>query len=158
MANVKVVFHYEQVAKYFAQVKKNVGEITSHHRAYWDSISILGFKDVMDHFEKQQGSKGGWKRWSALYRNHMEKLGKGDNMILQDTGRLRQSTMMAFDSEQIKKGYLVFNPAQTQKGFPYAYAHDTGGPILPKRDFMWLSLRAQNQIAMVTASYMAKDK
>lgn len=157
MANIKIKFHTAEVEKYFRQLKKNANEITSHHRAYWDSISILGFKDVIDHFQKQQGRDSRWQKWSTLYKRHMEAIGKGDNMILQDTGRLRQSTMMAFDSEQIKKGYLVFNPAQTAKGFPYAYAHDTGGPIIPRRDFMWLSLKAQDQIAKVTVAYLAKD-
>jgi hypothetical protein len=157
MASATIVFSYQEVEKFFSDIRKNVSDIMDHRRVYWSAISVIGFRDVIEHFEKEQGEKSRWKPWGALYRAHMRKIGRGDNKILQDTGRLRQTTMMPVRPTEIKKGYLVFNPAQTSKGFPYAFAHDRGGPILPKRDFMWLSLKAMNQISIVTASYMAKE-
>lgn len=157
MAQTSIVFRTAKVERFFKQLKKNKDQITDRHKAYWASISIIGFKDVIEHFEKEQGPKGRWKKWSKLYKEHMDKIGKGTNKKLQDTGRLRQSTVIPMRSGEIRKGYLVFNPAQTSKGFPYAYAHDRGGPKLPKREFMWLSLKAMNRISIITANYMLKD-
>ena len=45
-----------------------------------------------------------------------------------------------------KDSIVWFNDARTSKGFPYAFAHNEGGPKLPKRDFMWLDDDAINDI------------
>jgi hypothetical protein len=51
---------------------------------------------------------------------------------------LRQS-FIPTNVRAVSDGILWFNNAKTKNNFPYAFAHNTGGPKLPKRDFMWIS-------------------
>ena len=109
------------------------------------------FKDVMDHFAKEMGPDGKWKEWSPRYADQMEKKGKQSNKILQDGTDMRQQ----FKPQNYKlgslKGSLIWlNSAETEDGFPYAYAHDNDEEPrskLPQRSFMWLSDSAMNKIA-----------
>src|ERR1041385_123236 len=123
----------EFIAKLVTQAKKVSGKASEFAAV----LSPIVFKDVMQHFEQQRGSTGPWKAWSKAYAEHMQKIGKGGNLILQNTGRLRQS-FTPRNYRVVSDGLLWFNPAKTESGFPYAFAHDEGGPKLPKRDFMWL--------------------
>lgn len=127
------------------------------------------FRDVMDHFKNEQGPDGAWKKWSDSYiaqlngevfffrRNGRLMVGSpgkksrhAGGKKLQDTGRLRQSFTTA--NYRVNQNQIIwFNQAKTKNGFPYAYAHDTGGPKLPQRRFMWLSKSAFNEL---TNSYL----
>jgi phage gpG-like protein len=120
-------------------------------------LEIGVFKDVVQHFADQSGPSGEWKGWSDSYRKHMERIGKGGNLILQDSGRLRQANFPGSGSSGSRAtgdGLLFFNNAQTSGGFPYAYAHDTGGPKLPQRKFMWVSPGAMSSIADQVANWL----
>jgi len=126
-------------------------------------ISIPVFKDIIRHFEKEAGPKGKWKSWSTSYSDHMKKIGKGGNKILQDSGRLRQSFLKTKSnknvsgSRSVKKGILYFNNAKTAGGFAYAAAHNKGGKRLPQRKFMWLSTKALRNISKVTLAWINED-
>ncbi len=108
--------------------------------------SPIVYTDVIKHFEQERGFKGKWKRWSIGYAKHMAKKGKSGNKVLQDTGRLRNS-FLPTNNRVSKKAILWFNAAKTKNGFPYAAAHDIGGPQLPQRSHMWLSKTALDKIS-----------
>lgn len=117
-------------------------------------ISSVVFRDVMDHFDKERGPSGGWQAWSKSYREHMSKIGKGGNRILQDTGRLRQSfTPDNFRAQS--DGILFYNNAKVN-GFPYGLAHDQGGKKLPQRKFMWLSDKGMNSVVEVVNNWLVE--
>mgnify|MGYP003609601974 CR=1 FL=1 len=153
--DARITFDSDKARRFFRQVHTNVKEISQAHRSYVDAISVLVFQDVMDHFKREQGSDGKWKNWSKLYAERMAALGKGGNKKLQDSGRLRQS-FMPKNYRAKSTGIQWYNPAKTKAGFPYAAAHDLGGDVLPKRDFMWLSNKALQRISQLTAEYMMK--
>ncbi len=146
-------FHSEEAQAFLKKLLKNKDSITTGAKSYATAISAIVFSDIISHFQEQKGSEGPWKAWSSAYAAHMNKIGKSGNQILQDTGRLRQSfTPTSF--RQVNEGILWFNPAKTAKGFPYAAAHDEGGPNLPKRDFMWLSDDAKGRLEEVTLKFL----
>jgi len=114
------------------------GQISSRDRAIVGILSAIVFRDVMRHFERQEGPEGPWRGWSPSYTRYLSSIGRRGNKILQFSGRLRN----AFQPTNVKtsvEGITWFNPAKTAKGFPYAAAHDEGQGRLPMRKFMWLS-------------------
>lgn len=146
----------EEAQRYLKKLIKKSSDIKNGTQAFATAISAVVFQDIINHFDRQEGSEGPWKAWSKAYAEHMEKTGKGGNRILQDTGRLRQSFQPS-NWRQVNEGILWFNPAKTAKGFPYAAAHDEGGEKLPQRDFMWLSDEAKDKIEDVTLKFMEDD-
>jgi phage gpG-like protein len=119
-------------------------------------MSAIVHGDVMRHFEDQQGSEGPWEKWSKSYREQMDRKGKGGNKILQDTGKLKQN-FKPNHYRSSSKGLYWYNNAVTKGGFPYAYAHDEGGDQLPKRDFMWLSDDALEEVGDQTLAFLLEE-
>ncbi len=157
MAEVEIKFDSKAAEKWFSGIQKGVDRAGDAHKDYVDAISAFVVADVTRHFEDERGAKGPWKRWSDIYASHMARIGKGGNQILQDTGRLKNSFKPT--NYTVGKGQVTwYNDAKTKKGFPYAYAHDEGGPILPKRDFMWLSDDAMKKISSITMAYILGGK
>lgn len=129
-------------------------------------ISTMAWKDVMDHFEKEQGPSGKWKNLKYP-REKRQGQGSGRDKVLQDTGFLRSRTR----KRAFPKRAEVFNPLK------YAAVHNGGlkvpdrtpktsggyltfrirgqwvktkfakGFRMPKREFMWLSSGARSRIA-----------
>lgn len=149
----EIALHDEEAQKFLKNAIDRVGKIKESARPFVTALSSVVFQDIISHFEKEQGSKGPWQKWSKMYAEHMERIGKGGNRILQDTGHLRQS-FQPTNWRSSREGILWFNPAKTKSGFPYAYAHDTGGKKLPQRDFMYLSDTAQERIEEVTLEFL----
>lgn len=112
-------------------------------------------QDYADHFKSQAGPGGNWPSWSEAYAKHMQAVGKQGNLILQDSGRLRQSFVPSNIRAQ-EDGIVFYNPAQTKEGFPYAAAHDEGGPKLPQRKFMWLSDAAMARLSSQVGRWLAE--
>lgn len=153
MASVSIQFRDKKTRQWLDSLNKSVKEVALAKKHYAEMVSAIVFQDIMDHFEKQMGSKGKWQRWSDAYNEHMIKKGKGANNILQDTGRLRQSfTPTNYRRKNAK--IVWYNNAKTARGFPYAAAHDEGGGKLPKRDFMWLSKDAREEISKSTLKFI----
>jgi phage gpG-like protein len=153
------VFENTEVKSFLFHMDKKLKGIKGGDFKYRGLLSAIVYADVIDHFRREEGDKGPWKnlyngeKWSKGYKKYMDKIGKGGNNILQDTGRLRNN----FKPDKVKKiqdGYLWFNDAQTNSGFPYAAAHDQGGPSLPQRKFMWLSKNAMNRIGAETLQFL----
>lgn len=145
MFKIEAEFDAMKIVKLLDEFSFKFSSIEGKTKQFVGILSSVIFQDVMDHFDKQQGSDGHWQKWSESYQKRMSKLGKGQNRILQDKGRLRQN----FNPSKWRTSgdYIIwYNNAKTKKGFPYAYAHNEGGPKLPKRDFMWLSSQAVIEI------------
>jgi len=145
-----------EIERFLSRLQTNKDQITKRDSAYISAVSVFVFQDVQDHFRKEQGSDGKWAAWSSIYSRHMQSIGKGGNQILQDSGRLRQSFTPGM-YRATSEGIEWYNPAKTADGFPYAYAHDEGGPKLPRRDFMWLSESAMNKISEATLEFLVKE-
>ncbi len=141
-------FDDSKVRQFLSDLDINIKKIGRTSNDFMVLLNAIVFKDVIRHFETESGPAGRWQAWSARYA----KKRKGGK-ILQDTGKLRN----AFKPTNFRKddnGIVWFNDAKTKKGFPYAFAHDTGGPKLPKRSFMWLSNDAIKQIESDTLEFL----
>lgn len=146
----------EDAQKFLKKKIEKVAKIKGTDPKYVKVLSAVVFQDIMDHFKNEAGSEGPWKAWSKVYADHMAKIGKGGNKILQDTGRMR-GAFQPTDSKTSSQGILWFNPAKTKTGFPYAAAHQEGGSKLPQRDFMWLSDLAKENIAEQTLRFLEDE-
>lgn len=155
--SAEVEFKDEGVQALLEGLGSRLDKIQDGHKKYGTLLSANVFRDIMDHFEKEEGSTGKWQHWSFWYALQMERAGRGGNKILQDTGRLRQS-FKPQNWRSVKDGYLWFNNAKTKSGFPYAAAHDEGGERLPKRDFMWLSDNTMEEIAVQTLLFLMEEE
>lgn len=156
MSTATIKLQNKRAMNWLKRMRVAVKSVATTRKKYAQFISAFVFQDVMDHFEKEMGSKGKWKRWSDAYDEHMIKIGKGANNILQDTGRLRNNFVPTNYRRQNAK-IVWFNNARTTSGFPYAYAHDKGGGKLPKRDFMWLSKEAKAEIRDATLKFIGEQ-
>ena len=137
MAQIYAEFDDKEVRSFLKDIDKNVDRVKSVKNEYIGLLSAIVYKDVIKHFESEEGSSGPWAKWSSSYKDKMKEEGKDGNKILQDSGRLR-NTFSPKKYRKVSGGILWFNNAEV-KGFPYAFAHDEGGKKLPKRDCMWLS-------------------
>ena len=149
------IFEGKVAEKFLQDLEKKIKKTVNAEKEILGLITARVHRDVIQHFERQEGSDGGWTPWSDSYSEFMAKIGKSGNLILQNTGRLRNSFQPS--SKQTKGQFAWVNPAKTSEGFAYAYAHDEGGSRLPKRDFMWLSDDAQEDVAKIMLDYVVGD-
>ncbi len=163
MADAEFTFESKSWQRVMTKLRKKWDHIlvgTSQVRKEFAGISsVIVFKDIIEHFENEQGPQGKWVKWSEAYAMHLNKIGRGGNKILQFSGRLRQSTQPQ-NWRSINEGVMFFNNAKTKDGFPYAQAHDQGGKEKgrpPKRSFMWLSSKAIDAIVRATEKWLAED-
>jgi len=144
------------VREYLKLVNKRFGDLGSGNKVVADLIFSRVDRDVMDHFRNERGPDGMWTSWSDSYADHMSRIGKSGNLLLQDSGRLRESFQVA--PTQPRDGFLFSNPAKTSGNFPYAEAHDKGGEKLPKRKFMWVSQEALEDIGSIVLKWISAEK
>lgn len=142
-----VVIDDKQVRHLINGLIKNARQISARSKKYVGLLSSVVFRDVIDHFEKQQGPNGKWAPWSPAYRRYMVSKGKGGNLILSDTGRLRQGWQPS-RYRLTRDGILWFNPVR------YAAQHDEGRKPYPQRKFTWISDKAIKQIEEQTAKFI----
>ena len=86
----------------------------------------------------------------------MRRIGKQGNNILRDERRLERTFTAHGETSWrgVAGGIVFFNNAKTKNGFPYAAAHNVGGPKLPKRRFMWLSAQGRKDIMRDTMKFI----
>jgi hypothetical protein len=147
------IFEDETLKRFFKNLNTNLRVIKDGKKKYYGLISSIIFKDVMDHFEKEEGEKEDWEVWSDSYIRHMERIGRVNNKTLQFNGRLRNN-FKPTNVRETDAGIMWFNNAKTKSGFPYAFAHNEGGKQLPKRDFMWASDGAVEKIGTQTLYFL----
>lgn len=147
----------DTITKFLKTVDKRVKDIEKKDRALADAISIFVFQDVVDHFKKEEGPDAAWKVWSDTYAEHMARIGRSGNKILQFNGRLR-NTFKRTNYRKTSEGLEWFNNAKTASGYPYAAGHDEGDGKLPQRKFMWLSNQSLEKIGEVTLRFTLGEK
>lgn len=143
----KIAIHDEEAQKFIKNAIEKAKRIFGHDRAYIAVLSSLVFQDVIDHFDKEEGPKGKWQKWSTAYTEHMKAIGHEGNKILQDTGKLRNGFMPS-RYRNVSEGILWYNPVS------YAQAHDEGTNKLPQREFMWMHDKTLEDISTVTLNYL----
>lgn len=153
MADGGLEWNQRAVKDFFKKINDNVDDIQKKEKTFWGALAALAFRNVIKHFQDESGPEGRWKAWSRIYAERMQRVGKGGNKILQDTGQMRQMLRTADDRSRISQGILVYNPALTKNGFPYAWAHDTGQGRLPQREFMWMDSTTLNKMSKIMAEY-----
>lgn len=177
MARIEVEFDDKKIQAFLKKMSQRADWMKSKNSAYVDAVKATVITDIDQHFKNEEGPSGKWPEWSINYigviqgrfhfrsrigskrvfmidgpdpdgRPHKGKLG---GKILQDTGRLRASRTYY---RKKTEGIEFYRNAKTRSGFPYAAAHDKGGPRLPQRRFMWLSKKATDNIAEFTLKYL----
>lgn len=146
-----VALQDEKAQKFLAQAIEKCKQVADGGKAFGMALSAIIFRDVMGHFEREEGPDGKWEPWSDMYDDHMQRSGKGGNKLLQDSGHLRNA-FLPTNYRSASDGIVWFNPAKTKKGFPYAYHHDEGAD--KTRSFMWLSDEGSEKIAQVTLDFV----
>ena len=125
-------------AKVLAMLSR-IGDKNSWRKILKSLVSVFGFKDVIDHFGKEQGEDGKWPALSPAYRKWKSRKYPGRQKLVLSS-RLRQSFLPANTRYEGNDGVAFFNPVE------YADKHDLGKDGVPQRQFMWLSGRAMNQL------------
>lgn len=103
-----------------------------------------GFKDIITHFAQEKGPDGRWKPLTkATIQRRTKGKGGGRPKILQDEGNLRKSIIAKSTRRRGKNELEMFS------NVGYSGKHNEGDPSenLPKREFMWLSEKAQGLMA-----------
>jgi hypothetical protein len=149
-------FQSEELEEFLDRIQGRVNSIEEGDRILGGIVSVNVFRDIMAHFDQEEGPEGQWQEWSPSYTEYMQAGGKGNNRLLQDTGRLRQS-FLPTNFKSVRSGIVFFNPAKTKDGFPYAAAHDEGGGQLPQREFMWLSDIGMEEASKSILTWLASD-
>jgi hypothetical protein len=154
----EATFNDRRVQKFLRDIDKNYKDAESKKKFY-AFLGIEVFADIMDHFEKEEGPGGAWQERSQPYRDFIE--GQGKTKILQVTGNLKKGftpIKSGGNAKKVPEGILWENRQKTESGFPYAAAHDEGGPKLPQRSFMWLSQPRIEKMAELILKKMTGDK
>jgi phage gpG-like protein len=152
MPDIEVALFKGDADKMLNKLQQRFDLIKNKNDQIYGLFDSVVYGDIIEHFEGEQGPEGKWKKWSDLYTEHMRKIGKGGNKILQDSGRLRQN-FKATNRRKTNDGIVWYNNAKTKKGFPYAFAHNEGGGQLPQRRFMWLSKKALDRLEQNLLKY-----
>lgn len=105
-------------------------------------ISIMAHRDVMDHFNKEEGENG---KWSPLQKSTL-KAKSPKTGILKDTGQLRLSI----------RGRSLKNEAHVYTNVKYAEPHHTGAKFFPRRKFLWLSNMAKLKISQFLLKFYSE--
>lgn len=102
---------------------------------------LVMLQDVFDHFRREESPEGAWPPLKILGMSKSGKIIKyrtRQGKLLQDSGRLRESTT----------GLVTHTGAEVGTNVVYAPTHQFGYPPrnIPPRTFIWLSERAQERI------------
>lgn len=151
--SAEVFLDDKEVKDFLKNLDAKLKSIKGGKKQYLTLLTTIVYRDINEHFAKEESEEGAWQHWSEAYKRDMERRGKGGNKILQDSGRLRNNFQMV-NVRSESKGISWFNNAVTKSGFPYAWAHNEGDGKLPKRDFMWASEKSQDQMALQTLQYI----
>ena len=179
--SAEIEFENEEIKDFLKNLNTRLKKIKDGEKKFVGLLSAIVYRDINKHFEDEEGSERKWPQWSLSYAMtvngrgafrkfkgrtvfldpyQMEELNikppRKPGNILQDTARLKNS-FKPQNFRSTSDGILWFNNAKTKSGFPYAFAHNEGGDQLPKRDFMWLSDKAQEEISVETLQFMIDE-
>lgn len=113
-----------------------------HPTSFMHVAMARSYREVMRHFEQEQGPAG---RWRPLAQPRE----RGGTKVLQDTGRLKGSIR-----HRVLKGGkagMIFT------NIKYALQHQRGKGWLPARPFIWLPKGLLKKFAGMYAKFARKD-
>ena len=138
-----------QLNRSLKKIEKISDKLSKEKRVLYTKWSIIGFKDIIQHFKDQLGPKGKWKKLAPITIKARRNKDKSSIKILQDTGQMRNSLRPGIGKKDFKRNRVILFTT-----IEYAKKHNEGLKGMPKREFMWLSKNAKNQIKKITAEFM----
>lgn len=151
MADAEFKFESEEWSRIIKRIRRKWDDIRKR-KEFGGIVSIAAYKNIDQHFKDESGPDGKWQKWSTAYENHLKKIGRGGNKILQFKGNLRKSILPEngkFRSNA--SGVLLYS------AIPYANRHDEGTDGMPQRKFMWVSDKAIDSILDQTLKWLDED-
>lgn len=125
---------------------KEMLEKARNPRVAMERVAIMGWRDILTHFQQQRGPDGPWE---PLARNRRRKgnpkKGLG-HRILQDTGTLRSS--IGWRTEGVDA--VLF----TNLEYADYHEHQLKDYKRPKRSFLWISNIAMKNILLYVAKVL----
>lgn len=152
MSENRVVLDTKEWDQFFAGVTGKLKDVAG---LLMSAASLFAFKDIIEHFSREEGPDGAWPKRSSATQQAYAKIAAGiwqppkgmragsfnpSNKLLQLTGNLRQSINPTNMSRRGQDSINIFANA------PYAGRHDEGGGGIPARPFMWLSDEVQDKM------------
>jgi len=145
MSDVRVVLDDSRWRDFLANLNKKIKDPFPLLKA---AAVTYGFKDIIEHFRDEQGEHRKWPaRKPSTQRAYASKHKKDarynpSNKLLQLTGHLRNSLLPSRGGikRQDRMSVLLFSTSKV------GIYHDEGTPKMAKRDFMWLSSKAQQKM------------
>lgn len=136
-------------------------------------VSMMAYRDVIEHFDLEQGPDG---RWKKLEMSTIESRKHGGSKPLQDTGRLKRSirfrgtlteahvyTTLSYAGPHQFGAKIPDRKAKGKKPMPI---HDGRGNLffrrfakgftLPSRPFLWISKSLREKLGGSILSYVIK--
>lgn len=166
MADIAITLKAKVLKKYLAKMSKKMRIPSKLLRPI---ANIYAFKDIVDHFNKQKGNKGRWRKRSSFTQQYYRAIQVGElappkgqsraqynpaNKILQMTGTLRNSLRQGSAKRYSKDSVII------RSNVAYSGIHDKGGKKdghrIPARPFMWLSNKATKSIYRAVLHEIAK--
>jgi len=142
---VDVAVDLSEWSSYLKSVDSNLSKVTQHLKA---AANTIGFRDIVGHFDDEMGPDGGWEPRSQKTNEAYDKRGgayRSSNKLLQLTGNLRKSIVPGSGKSKI----IGQGSVEMFAGTIYSKTHDEGDSTrnIPKREFMWISPKSQQDIA-----------
>lgn len=149
-----VVLDSKEWDEFLKKVKANSQKLV---RFLQVAANTIGFGDIVKHFDQESGPGGHWAERLPKTQAAYDRIGgtyRSSNKILQLTGRLRQSILPQEGRSQI----VGIDMVRMYAGTAYSRTHDEGDPSrnMPKREFMWLSDKAQQVMAEMIRDQLDK--
>jgi len=149
---------YKQMAE-LDRIYEVVGVAAKNKKALFQRILPLLRNEIQTHFAKESGPAGTWRRLSPEYSVWKEAHFPGRPIL-----QLRRHLFLAATQTgargnitDITNRYMEFGVDLSQ--IPYARVHDLGGragrgSMIPKREYLYLSPKAQDNAAQTAARYV----
>lgn len=165
----RIELNKSQVDQWLRDFKDRIANAGEYLKAVYATI---GFRDIMDHFDREEGPSGKWRRRSPATQRRYARIAAGElatdpgvarsaynpsNKLLQLTGDMRKSILPGNADIKTQTSILVF------ANDPKSGRHDRGeeaivGPSgagrIPKRPFMWLSNETKKEMAKALTRMM----
>lgn len=149
---VEPIFEGKEAEEFLAKLEEKRKRVSNADKQLLALLTSIAFRDVQDHFDNEQGSGEPWAPWSEAYRAYMNRIGKGSNNLLRDTGALRNAFAPA--TQQNMGEFQWINP------LPYSATHNYGDKArnIPQREFMWMSNDALENAAEICLAFVLDEK
>ena len=138
--NIQLKIEDSRWKGFISGLSKGLGDVNT---LFKKAFLIVWPRESADHFDQELGFDGPWAQWSPSYAQFMERIGKGGNKLLQDTGRLRTQTVQNPILTSLPNGLKV------ESETPYSGFLDEGTSKMPARPFMWLGDESQDRLAKI---------